>query len=427
MRVEIMAPVAVDGVQQYWGENKKEESTLDADLFSVWLSLFTQGESLLGIKMPPEAEKECTNDAEVQAIEKEELLMTLTNPHSLLLMGSSAADVQPQVTFAAAEPPTEIPLITEVEQELTILPLQEQQMLQKIENLLQQEWPQNIENFIQQRQDVDFGLAGIRETAEEKLSTAVEKTIEEKLSTGVEKTAEKEAEPLGSTKKAEEAAKALKQSPSVKINSDLPKKANVEIVSVKRTEALAEVEIEAEKEAREITLSAQADTIQELNLQRINYAAAAGEANSSDSPDIFALKAGIMEQVWEQLKFVDLPTGEKKLYVRLKPETLGQLEIRLRLQKGQLTAQIVTENAQVKQALEASLGQLRERLQAQQIVLTEFTVSMGQESGYGKQQAPWQQQFRQKGPVQVPQADLAEKAGISAATASLGPSLDLRA
>ena len=415
MRVEIMAPVAVDGVQQYWGENKKEESTLDADLFSVWLSLFTQGESLLGIKMPPEAEKECTNDAEVQAIEKEELLMTLTNPHSLLLMGSSAADVQPQVTFAAAEPPTEIPLITEVEQELTILPLQEQQMLQKIENLLQQEWPQNIENFIQQRQDVDFGLAGIRETAEEKLST------------GVEKTAEKEAEPLGSTKKAEEAAKALKQSPSVKINSDLPKKANVEIVSVKRTEALAEVEIEAEKEAREITLSAQADTIQELNLQRINYAAAAGEANSSDSPDIFALKAGIMEQVWEQLKFVDLPTGEKKLYVRLKPETLGQLEIRLRLQKGQLTAQIVTENAQVKQALEASLGQLRERLQAQQIVLTEFTVSMGQESGYGKQQAPWQQQFRQKGPVQVPQADLAEKAGISAATASLGPSLDLRA
>jgi len=51
---------------------------------------------------------------------------------------------------------------------------------------------------------------------------------------------------------------------------------------------------------------------------------------------------------------------------------------------------VLTDNFQVKQALEATLGQLRERLQVQQITVTEFTVTLEQEQNFA-QQHPWQQ------------------------------------
>jgi len=99
----------------------------------------------------------------------------------------------------------------------------------------------------------------------------------------------------------------------------------------------------------------------------------------------------VAEQVFEKILFAKLPQGEKKLYVRLKPESLGQVEIRLRLNaKQQLVAHVLTDNFQVKQALEATLGQLRERLQVQQITVTEFTVTLEQEQNFA-QQHPWQQ------------------------------------
>lgn len=99
----------------------------------------------------------------------------------------------------------------------------------------------------------------------------------------------------------------------------------------------------------------------------------------------------VAEQVFAKILYADLPQGEKKLYVRLKPENLGQVEIRLRLNaKQQLIAHIQTDNPQVKQALEATWGQLRERLQAQQITVTEFTVTLGQEQNFAQQQNSWQ-------------------------------------
>jgi len=108
------------------------------------------------------------------------------------------------------------------------------------------------------------------------------------------------------------------------------------------------------------------------------------------SGDDFA--ANVTEQVWESILVANLPQGEKKLFVRLKPESLGQVEIHLRLNaKQQLVAHVMTDNFQVKQALEATLGQLRERLQAQQITVTEFTVTLGQEQSQAQQHNPWQQ------------------------------------
>ena len=90
-------------------------------------------------------------------------------------------------------------------------------------------------------------------------------------------------------------------------------------------------------------------------------------------------RADIVDQVLEKMVLTTEPDGESTLFVRLRPAVLGEVEIRLRMENGQLTARIITESAHVKEALDAALGQVRQRLEAQHISVSEMTVSVGQE------------------------------------------------
>jgi flagellar hook-length control protein FliK len=90
-------------------------------------------------------------------------------------------------------------------------------------------------------------------------------------------------------------------------------------------------------------------------------------------------RADIVDQVLEKMVLTTEPDGDSTLFVRLRPAVLGEVEIRLRMENGQLTARIITENVHVKEALDAALGQVRQRLEAQQISVSEMTVSVGQE------------------------------------------------
>jgi len=90
----------------------------------------------------------------------------------------------------------------------------------------------------------------------------------------------------------------------------------------------------------------------------------------------------VVEQVLEKMIFSRNESGEARVFIRLKPEALGEVEIRLQVEDGRLTGRIVAENVLVREILEASLGQLKQRLEAQQIQLLELTVSVGQEKGF---------------------------------------------
>jgi len=94
------------------------------------------------------------------------------------------------------------------------------------------------------------------------------------------------------------------------------------------------------------------------------------------------VRESVMEQVFEKMVFSSDNSGDAKLFIRLKPATLGEVTITLRMEDGQLTGRIVAESALVGEMLDASLGQIKQRLEAQQIHLFELTVSVGQEKGF---------------------------------------------
>ena len=119
-------------------------------------------------------------------------------------------------------------------------------------------------------------------------------------------------------------------------------------------------------------------------------ARAALQTNAVQFSRLNPVRAAVLEQVLEQMVFNKQLSGESSVTVRLKPSVLGEVEIRLSLEDGLLTGKIFTNNIQVKEVLEAALGQLRQRLEMQNIQLAELTVTVdhgdsfqhGQRSSY---------------------------------------------
>ena len=419
MRVAMIPQVAVDEIQLTVPKNQKEASASVLDFLSIWLSLFAQtpAKAVQQTIEQPGGEEEIV--PETAAAEQNEALMAFASQ----ALGNLYADVPAQLpVFTTSDSPSDILAAAET--------MQPVQVLQP-----QQHWQQNVENFIsrQAEQDTSMGKLAISD------GFAIENTeaFLENIAAGEEVAAAEEAESVKVIVKADESEKTAitRQAPAEELTFK-EEQIFTEISSTNTVKTAVTQENVKDKPLQEVeNLSKREDPRQLKNKavdkqgqawQQAKFTLPAGETNSKDNSDVLPLRASIMEQVWEQLSFADLPTGEKKLYVRLKPETLGQLEIHLRLQKGQLTAQIITDNAQVKQALEASLQQLRERLQAQQITVTEFTVSIGQEASYGQQQAPWQQQFMQR-PGLLYRADLTEETAAPMVAVNVSPGLDLRA
>ena len=71
--------------------------------------------------------------------------------------------------------------------------------------------------------------------------------------------------------------------------------------------------------------------------------------------------------------------GDGDIRVRLQPESLGEVIIRLSRQDGQLTGRILVETPLVREVLEANFTQLRQRVAEMDINLTEFRVDLHNE------------------------------------------------
>lgn len=128
-------------------------------------------------------------------------------------------------------------------------------------------------------------------------------------------------------------------------------------------------------------------------------------------------QAAVAEQVLEKMVFSKEPDGNSTLFVRLKPATLGEVQISLRLEDGRLTARILTENLYVKEALDAALGQVKQRLEAQQLQVAELTVTVGGQQDFRQDGTlnPFWQQTNGKGKriaAATPEKELSQSASL---------------
>ncbi|MBS3898529.1 MAG: flagellar hook-length control protein FliK [Dethiobacter sp.] len=124
-------------------------------------------------------------------------------------------------------------------------------------------------------------------------------------------------------------------------------------------------------------------------------------------------RAAVAEQALEKMVFRREAEGDSTLSVRLRPAALGEVQISLRLEDGRLMARIMTENLYVKEALDAALGQVKQRLEAQQIQVAELTVTVGSQQDFRQERSfsPFWQQTEVKGKRSAMAAAAAERGG----------------
>ncbi len=88
----------------------------------------------------------------------------------------------------------------------------------------------------------------------------------------------------------------------------------------------------------------------------------------------------ILNQVLDRIK-VEFRGNVSEIKMTLRPESLGEVSMKLSVENGIITAQFLAENQRVKETLESNFNQLRDALQKQGIEVSSLSVSVGSERG----------------------------------------------
>lgn len=111
-----------------------------------------------------------------------------------------------------------------------------------------------------------------------------------------------------------------------------------------------------------------------------------GQASSAPSqeamPNSQYSMQEIISQVVERISYLKR-SGNEELKVKLHPDSLGEVHIRLRRSKGNLSAEIIAQNKNVKELLENNMDALRQRFQQMDLNIDEFTISLSDEEKGG--------------------------------------------
>jgi hypothetical protein len=86
----------------------------------------------------------------------------------------------------------------------------------------------------------------------------------------------------------------------------------------------------------------------------------------------------VVRQVVERARFITTPTGEQRMTVQLRPEHLGQVDLRISLNHGEMQVHARVESVVAQAALENHIGLLRDGLEKQGITLDKLEVSVEQ-------------------------------------------------
>jgi len=87
----------------------------------------------------------------------------------------------------------------------------------------------------------------------------------------------------------------------------------------------------------------------------------------------------IIEQIMGQMKLTNSGGNFTEIRIALRPESLGDIVLRVITQNGIVMAQFEAENQRVKEALEANFNQLRDALEEQGIAFSELSVFVRQD------------------------------------------------
>lgn len=91
--------------------------------------------------------------------------------------------------------------------------------------------------------------------------------------------------------------------------------------------------------------------------------------------------AEIVKQIVEKLK-VDFRQDVTEIKLTLKPESLGDVSLKISVQNGVVTAQFTAESQRVKEIIESNFAELKNSLNEKGVQVSELTVFVGQ-NGYG--------------------------------------------
>lgn len=89
-------------------------------------------------------------------------------------------------------------------------------------------------------------------------------------------------------------------------------------------------------------------------------------------------KTDIINQVVKKAE-IAVHDGRQEMIMKLEPESLGKLNLKVSVENGIITAKFLAESQQVKEVLESSFNQLKDALQEKGIAVQSFSVSVGQE------------------------------------------------
>lgn len=88
----------------------------------------------------------------------------------------------------------------------------------------------------------------------------------------------------------------------------------------------------------------------------------------------------LIKQISEHMNKMRLKSGTQTVRMKLKPEALGEVNLKISLEKGSLSTELLAENNEVKEILEKHLSVLKNHLEQQGYEVKEFKVVSQEES-----------------------------------------------
>jgi flagellar hook-length control protein FliK len=153
----------------------------------------------------------------------------------------------------------------------------------------------------------------------------------------------------------------------------------------------------------------QKDTLDfQLNIKQAN-------ANLQKDSLVKINKTDILNQVIKKAD-IFIQGSHQEMIMKLEPESLGKLNLKLVVENGLITAKFVAESQQVKEVLESNFNKLKDTLQEKGIAVQSFSVSVGQEgaqfnSGQGFEQ--WKKTIKFNSKASGGYMDLDEETSFS--------------
>ncbi|MCL2565191.1 MAG: flagellar hook-length control protein FliK [Defluviitaleaceae bacterium] len=83
----------------------------------------------------------------------------------------------------------------------------------------------------------------------------------------------------------------------------------------------------------------------------------------------------VVDQIFEKIK-VDIKPGVSEIKMSLRPESLGEVSLRIASENGIITAHFVAESQRVKEIIESNFNQLKDTLAEQGVNVAELSVSV---------------------------------------------------